>query len=1119
MKRKSKMICTLALTILLAASAFLMLLQGEETEVEAMQSSTTDRSGYCWIDNRDPNPKVQYNYIDIHSTGTKISSWDKYSYYSTYPTYYYGYEKVTLPFAFPFYGKYNTEAYIGTKGVLGFDNCISCSYFTSWTYSYNIPHATYTPDDTINVYSGYGMGVPNSFGGVYYQSGTDGGRQYFIVQWYRVSIYYYYGERYKSTSYTLDFEVILYDDGTILCQYKDTTTSYSSSYSTGDGALAGIEAPDGSHGLQYSRDSRGALPAGRAIMYKQFGTEISDITFSQRYGPDENILPAQAGEGEPHWVSANVWVESKVGDLKNIDMVIGPGTGEENIIFRYDFATESFQELNDVNRMTILDADRSYISYSTSTPNNDLTVMFFFDFNLNWLRISLIDVELRVEGSGVRPSTVLVKDAFRVETRMAMEGNITATDFKGRELQRGDWVKGGDNIVFTGVTRRYADPSIIQAPPDTVMIGVEDETGTKYIGETPDLMDVKVPVPEHYSNIEYGLTFINVPDRNDVSDTYYKNYRLFLQIDSDKPGLPGELVIRPDSFEDQSLLYDDDPEVYLSWKDAVDQSSGVTMYHISVNMDREEAYASEARIIDVPKGTLTALIDGLEEGVNTIYIWAEDAVGNEGNSIFIDVTIDLSPVYFSDFYPITGEWISTLRPRCSMVIHDDLTGVDPLTIEYEISTTGEVGLVGEWNAISEPYATSDELRVVVEGWFKNGKDNWIHFRAKDMAGNGYVESESYNVWVDAKSPTYKLLSHTEDEYQNNPLQEVKVQILDEQSWVDASSIEYRITTQGQTKWSLWLPYKDALDGPNPVVTLREHFRRGDDNYVQVRANDLAGNPISTSKAFNIRINTYPVIVVVSPSPGDQLFEGDMIVFDAGDSYDPDGDKLSITWSKSTPNGTESLGESEQVTAKLPAGEYTITVVVRDRVDNQVQMTFPITVEKKVIPPEEDNDLDGDGIPDWWEEKYQTDPEAKDAQLDPDGDGFTNLQEFQNNTNPKNGISRPPTPPPLGDDGTLDLFSVDAWPLWVFLVVVVMVVVLTMLVMKSKKDRQVKRIQTVRNMRKIMPSVSWDQITTTAYLAPMMGMGLPASSGPILPSGSPGLDYVNEALPPAAEAGE
>ena len=46
------------------------------------------------------------------------------------------------------------------------------------------------------------------------------------------------------------------------------------------------------------------------------------------------------------------------------------------------------------------------------------------------------------------------------------------------------------------------------------------------------------------------------------------------------------------------------------------------------------------------------------------------------------------------------------------------------------------------------------------------------------------------------------------------------------------------------------------------------------------------------------------------------------------------------------------------------------------------------------------DEDGDGLPDWWEEKYGLDPEGpSDAALDPDGDGLPNLAEFRAGTNP------------------------------------------------------------------------------------------------------------------------
>ncbi|MBI5390050.1 hypothetical protein HZB02_01035 [Candidatus Woesearchaeota archaeon] len=46
------------------------------------------------------------------------------------------------------------------------------------------------------------------------------------------------------------------------------------------------------------------------------------------------------------------------------------------------------------------------------------------------------------------------------------------------------------------------------------------------------------------------------------------------------------------------------------------------------------------------------------------------------------------------------------------------------------------------------------------------------------------------------------------------------------------------------------------------------------------------------------------------------------------------------------------------------------------------------------------DTDGDGMPDSWETMYSLNPnDPHDAALDSDGDGFTNLQEYENNTNP------------------------------------------------------------------------------------------------------------------------
>lgn len=45
------------------------------------------------------------------------------------------------------------------------------------------------------------------------------------------------------------------------------------------------------------------------------------------------------------------------------------------------------------------------------------------------------------------------------------------------------------------------------------------------------------------------------------------------------------------------------------------------------------------------------------------------------------------------------------------------------------------------------------------------------------------------------------------------------------------------------------------------------------------------------------------------------------------------------------------------------------------------------------------DMDGDGIPDWWEIQYGLNPLVNDADGDTDGDGITNLDEFNSGSNP------------------------------------------------------------------------------------------------------------------------
>jgi len=58
------------------------------------------------------------------------------------------------------------------------------------------------------------------------------------------------------------------------------------------------------------------------------------------------------------------------------------------------------------------------------------------------------------------------------------------------------------------------------------------------------------------------------------------------------------------------------------------------------------------------------------------------------------------------------------------------------------------------------------------------------------------------------------------------------------------------------------------------------------------------------------------------------------------------------------------------------------------------------------------DSDSDGLPNWWESAYFGSTTAATIGADPDGDGATNLQEYQGGTDPLSAASKPLVPPPV-----------------------------------------------------------------------------------------------------------
>jgi parallel beta-helix repeat protein len=151
--------------------------------------------------------------------------------------------------------------------------------------------------------------------------------------------------------------------------------------------------------------------------------------------------------------------------------------------------------------------------------------------------------------------------------------------------------------------------------------------------------------------------------------------------------------------------------------------------------------------------------------------------------------------------------------------------------------------------------------------------------------------------------------------------------------------------------------------------------------------------------FVENVNDPPTALIYSPNTKSIYAEGIEIFFN-GDAVDPDtkfGEVLNYSWS-SDRDGL--LGnEKELRIPDLSVGWHKITFTVTDKDGLQ----DAIEIELMINTPD---DTDADGLLDDWELDYFTDLEQAGPGDDPDGDGFTNIQEFREGTNPIDPASYP-----------------------------------------------------------------------------------------------------------------
>ena len=230
--------------------------------------------------------------------------------------------------------------------------------------------------------------------------------------------------------------------------------------------------------------------------------------------------------------------------------------------------------------------------------------------------------------------------------------------------------------------------------------------------------------------------------------------------------------------------------------------------------------------------------------------------------------VDATPPEIVKMLPDGDDWHSSSTIHVLVVATDNTTsGVDADALEYSYSTEGPMSF-GQW--------TNDGLGInilefSVEGLvvltLQDGDDNFVRWLISDIVGNVAPIQET-RIKVDTRNVTYA--DPTPQGWQNIRRFSCGVLIHDvEGSGIDVSSIQYRISHNNISQYGQWTDWdEDTIDDLITVSAwITAEFPETAYNYIQWRAEDIAGNGLTDSPHYQIRVDTTPInFTMFCPAP-------------------------------------------------------------------------------------------------------------------------------------------------------------------------------------------------------------------------------------------------------------
>jgi hypothetical protein len=412
---------------------------------------------------------------------------------------------------------------------------------------------------------------------------------------------------------------------------------------------------------------------------------------------------------------------------------------------------------------------------------------------------------------------------------------------------------------------------------------------------------------------------------------------------------------------------------------------------------------------------------GWSEGEHTIVVWANDTRNNTNTStIIITIDSEIPLIFLSPSSPSNN---SVILPGAVLDFHIDEDNLD--IVNYSINGGIPQVFLSPWNLDTTGW--QDDVYI-------------IEIHVADKAGN--INTKWFRFTIDSTPPSIQLSSPYDGSY-----------------IMSGTTIDFDIidTNLEDVVYSI----NDGIDIQffTPFDIFTTGWGEGD-YFVKVHASDIIGNIKEETFHFTVD-NTPPEVQVYVSAPFyPYKFTRIHAYFSEEMDHESVESALSITpglnytleWS----DGYHTLTLMDIVELQLNV-QYLVdlgenaTDLAGNPLYNFTGYQFTATIDI-------DLDTDQDGMPDGWEFFYGLDPyDPSDASTDLDGDGFTNLEEFEGGSDPTDFNSIPEKD--KQESTTLQFW----WLIPILVGLLVIAIILFMLLLQERKEEPKGPVEQVEDI--------------------------------------------------------